>query len=53
VLVGRPWVYGLACAGADGLRHVLRSLLADYDLAMALSGQRRPGDLSPDLLRPA
>jgi lactate 2-monooxygenase len=53
VLVGRPWVYGLACAGADGLRHVLRSLLADYDLAMALSGQRRPGDLSPDLLRTA
>jgi lactate 2-monooxygenase len=53
VLVGRPWVYGMACAGADGLRHVLRSLLADYDLTMALSGQRRPGELSPDLLRPS
>jgi isopentenyl diphosphate isomerase/L-lactate dehydrogenase-like FMN-dependent dehydrogenase len=38
VLVGRPWVYGLALGGQDGVRHVLRTLLADLDLTLALSG---------------
>jgi isopentenyl diphosphate isomerase/L-lactate dehydrogenase-like FMN-dependent dehydrogenase len=51
VLVGRPWVYGLGLGGQDGVRHVLRCLLADYDLTMALSGNRRPGDLTPDILQ--
>lgn len=52
VLVGRPWVYGLGLGGQDGVRHVLRSLMADFDLTMALSGHRRPADLSPEVLRP-
>jgi isopentenyl diphosphate isomerase/L-lactate dehydrogenase-like FMN-dependent dehydrogenase len=52
VLVGRPWVYGLGLGGQDGVRHVLRSLLADFDLTMALSGHRRPADLSPEVLQP-
>jgi isopentenyl diphosphate isomerase/L-lactate dehydrogenase-like FMN-dependent dehydrogenase len=38
VLVGRPYVYGLAIGGADGVRHVLRCLLAELDLTVALSG---------------
>ncbi|HKN53405.1 MAG TPA: lactate 2-monooxygenase [Amycolatopsis sp.] len=50
VLVGRPWVYGLAHAGEEGVRHVLRSLLADFDLTMGLSGHRRLADLGPDSL---
>ncbi len=50
VLVGRPFVYGLAHGGQDGVKHVLRSLLADLDLTMALSGHRRPGELSRDVL---
>jgi isopentenyl diphosphate isomerase/L-lactate dehydrogenase-like FMN-dependent dehydrogenase len=45
VLVGRPWVYGLALGGTDGVRHVLRSLLADLDLTLALSGHARTADL--------
>jgi isopentenyl diphosphate isomerase/L-lactate dehydrogenase-like FMN-dependent dehydrogenase len=53
VLVGRPWVYGLALGGQDGVKHVLRSLLADLDLALALSGHRTPGELDPDDLRRA
>lgn len=53
VLVGRPYAYGLALAGADGVRHVLRCLLADFDLALALSGHRTPAELTPDVLRPA
>jgi lactate 2-monooxygenase len=51
VLVGRPWVYGLGLAGTDGVRHVLRSLLADFDLTMALSGHRLPSELIRDSLQ--
>jgi lactate 2-monooxygenase len=53
VLVGRPWVYGLALGGQDGVRHVLRSLLADLDLGLALSGHRRVAELGPHDLAPA
>jgi lactate 2-monooxygenase len=53
VLVGRPWVYGLGLGGTDGVRHVLRSLVADLDLGLALSGHRRPLDLTSEcLVRP-
>jgi lactate 2-monooxygenase len=38
VLVGRPYVYGLALGGEDGAREVLQNLLADFDLALGLSG---------------
>ncbi|WP_369201445.1 alpha-hydroxy-acid oxidizing protein [Streptomyces sp. PU-14G] len=48
VLVGRPYAYGLAHGGQDGVRHVLRSLLADLDLTLGLSGHRTPGELSPE-----
>jgi lactate 2-monooxygenase len=34
--VGRPYVYGLALEGKDGIIHVLRSLLAEADLIMAV-----------------
>ncbi|MGN6130220.1 MAG: alpha-hydroxy-acid oxidizing protein [Nocardioidaceae bacterium] len=50
VLVGRPWVYGLGLGGYDGVRHVLRSLLADVDLTLALSGHSGFADLGPDIL---
>jgi len=38
VLLGRPYMWGLALGGAEGVTEVLRSFLADLDLAMALSG---------------
>src|ERR1700744_437225 len=38
--IGRPYAYGLALGGVDGIVHVLRSLLAEADLIMALSGIR-------------
>jgi isopentenyl diphosphate isomerase/L-lactate dehydrogenase-like FMN-dependent dehydrogenase len=40
VLVGRPFVYGLALAGQSGVEHVLRNLLADFDASLALAGYR-------------
>jgi isopentenyl diphosphate isomerase/L-lactate dehydrogenase-like FMN-dependent dehydrogenase len=53
VLVGRPYVYGLGLGGQAGVKHVLRSLLAEFDLTMALAGCRSLADLSPEVLRPA
>ena len=40
VLVGRPYVYGLAHAGALGVAHVLRLLRDELEIAMALCGCR-------------
>ncbi|MEU6038137.1 lactate 2-monooxygenase [Actinomadura sp. NPDC047616] len=50
VLVGRPFVYGLALGGEAGVTHVLRCLLAELDLTLMLSGHTRVADLGPDLL---
>jgi isopentenyl diphosphate isomerase/L-lactate dehydrogenase-like FMN-dependent dehydrogenase len=38
VLLGRPWVHGLALGGEQGVHHVLRCFLADLDLQ---AGPRR------------
>ena len=51
VLLGRPYAYGLGLGGEDGVRHVIRSILADLDLTIGLSGNRTAADLSPDTLR--
>jgi lactate 2-monooxygenase len=50
-LVGRPWVYGLALGGYAGVRHVLRTLLADIDIALGLSGHAGLADLGPHMLQ--
>ncbi|MCP2317226.1 FMN-dependent dehydrogenase, includes L-lactate dehydrogenase and type II isopentenyl diphosphate isomerase [Nocardia amikacinitolerans] len=49
--VGRPYAYGLALGGADGIVHVLRALLAEADLIMAVDGYRDLGELTRDALR--
>lgn len=38
VSIGRPYAHGLAIARARGVEHVLRSLLAEADLTMAVDG---------------
>ena len=38
VLIGRPYVYGLAAAGAPGVAHVIRILRAELEVTMALCG---------------
>lgn len=43
--LGRPYLWGLALAGEDGVRHVLRNLLAELDLTLALNGLTAPGQL--------
>ena len=50
VLLGRPWVWGLALAGEAGVEEVLRRFLAELDLTMALSGYTKPSELGPEAL---
>jgi FMN-dependent dehydrogenase len=38
VLVGRPVLYGLALGGEAGVEKVLRTLRAEFELAMVLTG---------------
>jgi lactate 2-monooxygenase len=38
VCLGRPYVYGLAIAGEQGVREVIQNILAEFDLTMALAG---------------
>jgi lactate 2-monooxygenase len=51
VLLGRPYVYGLALGGEAGVREVIRNLVADFDLTMALSGCRSVGEIGPQSLQ--
>jgi lactate 2-monooxygenase len=46
VLIGRPYVYGLAVAGERGVRDVIRNFLADFDLTMGLAGHASTAEIS-------
>ncbi len=50
VCLGRPYVWGLALDGQAGVETVLKMVLAELDLTMALTGHTRPGELGPDAL---
>jgi isopentenyl diphosphate isomerase/L-lactate dehydrogenase-like FMN-dependent dehydrogenase len=50
VLLGRPYVYGLALGGEAGVRDVIRNLVADFDLTMALAGSRSVSEIGPENL---
>jgi isopentenyl diphosphate isomerase/L-lactate dehydrogenase-like FMN-dependent dehydrogenase len=48
--IGRPYVFGLALGGVAGVVHVLRSLVAEADLLMAIDGYPTLADLTPSAL---
>ena len=50
VLLGRPYVYGLAIAGEAGVREVIRNVVAEFDLTLALCGLTRAADLDRSCL---
>ena len=52
-LIGRPYIYGLAIGGADGVRQLIENIVAELDLTMGPLGIANVGALSPDLLVPA
>ncbi|HWM54592.1 MAG TPA: alpha-hydroxy-acid oxidizing protein [Solirubrobacterales bacterium] len=50
VLLGRPYAWGLALEGQAGVETVLKMILAELDLTMALCGYTSPSQLGPDAL---
>ena len=48
--IGRPYAYGLALGGEQGVQTVMEHLLAELDLTMALNGCPTPKDISRELL---
>jgi L-lactate dehydrogenase (cytochrome) len=53
VCLGRPYVWGLALDGQAGVEAVLKAVLAELDLTMALCGLTRIEQLGPDCLAEA
>ncbi len=52
VMVGRPYMHGLAAAGAVGVAHVLHILRTELEVAMALTGCTTLADIRRDVLFP-
>jgi isopentenyl-diphosphate delta-isomerase len=50
-LIGRPFVYGLALGGREGVHHVLENLVADFDLTMGLAGRDDASAISRNSLK--
>lgn len=50
VLVGRPFMWGLALEGAAGVQEVMQRILADFDITMTLCGCRTLNDVNRDML---
>lgn len=53
VMVGRPYIWGLAAHGSAGVARVVDILHTELRMAMALLGAARLTELTPDLLIPA
>lgn len=51
VLLGRPFAWGLALGGEEGVRQVISDVLAEFDLTLGLTGHTAVDQLSPDVLR--
>ncbi|HMQ08954.1 MAG TPA: alpha-hydroxy-acid oxidizing protein [Saprospiraceae bacterium] len=50
VCIGRPYVYGLAIAGEEGVRQVIRNLIAEFELTMRLSGCNQISDINENMI---
>tara|TARA_R110002020_G_scaffold154610_7_gene334631 strand:- start:11084 stop:12358 length:1275 start_codon:yes stop_codon:yes gene_type:complete len=53
VAIGRPYAYGLALAGEEGVSAVIRALLSDFELNLRLAGGTKPSDIDASWLVPA
>ena len=49
--LGRPYVWGLAAGGEEGVREVIRNLRGDFDLTMGLAGCAAVGDIGRDAVQ--
>jgi L-lactate dehydrogenase (cytochrome) len=53
VMIGRPYLYGLAISGQAGVRRAIEILTNEIDHVLALSGVPRVADLEPSVVRRA
>ena len=53
VLIGRPYVHGLALGGEAGVRHMLRTFLAELEITLSIAGVGHHRELRPSALRRA
>jgi lactate 2-monooxygenase len=49
-MLGRAFLYGLALGGGAGVEHVIRSVMAEFELIMMLAGAQTISDITPELL---
>ncbi|MBO9625036.1 MAG: alpha-hydroxy-acid oxidizing protein [Microbacterium sp.] len=52
VALGRPYAYGLGIAGEEGVRDVIRNVLAELDITLGLAGLTSIAELDRSALRP-
>jgi 4-hydroxymandelate oxidase len=50
VLVGRPYLYGLAAAGAPGVAHVINILRTELEFAMVLTGRATVAEIDAGVI---
>jgi L-lactate dehydrogenase (cytochrome) len=51
VLLGRPYAWGLALAGEEGVRQVISDVMGEFDLTLGLTGHTAVDQLAQDVLR--
>lgn len=50
ILIGRPYIYGLAVAGALGVAHVIKILKEEFEITMALMGTSTIPEINKDYI---
>jgi len=50
IVIGRPYLHGLALGGEEGVTHMLRTLLAELDITIAIAGPADWRALDPSAL---
>jgi isopentenyl diphosphate isomerase/L-lactate dehydrogenase-like FMN-dependent dehydrogenase len=51
VFIGRLWVWGLSIDGEHGVRHVMKSLLAEFDILLNVAGYKNVSEIDRGAIR--
>jgi isopentenyl diphosphate isomerase/L-lactate dehydrogenase-like FMN-dependent dehydrogenase len=51
VFIGRLWVWALSIGGEAGVRHVMKGLLAEFDILLNVAGYRNVEEINRDAIR--
>ncbi len=50
ICIGRPYIHGLAVAGALGVAHVIKILKEEFEITMALAGTAKLNEITSDYI---